>query len=101
KSNNHFTRTFLGGFSTATTLSFESGERATVLSGIDSNLNGDPPPDRTIINPGGTANTSSTVSPLMNSSGQIVGYLVDDPNAQYIQAGVGALANAGRNTLLL
>jgi len=101
RSTNHFVKTFLGGFSTAATLSFESGSKATVLSGIDSNLNGDPAPDRTIINPNGVANTSSTVSPLLNSSGAVVAYLADNPNAQYIQAGVGALANAGRNTLQL
>ena len=100
-SSNHFKKTFLGGFSTAATLSFESGQKATVLSGIDSNLNGDPATDRTIINPDGMPNTSSTVTSLLNSSGQVVGYLADNPSAQYIQAGVGALANAGRNTLQL
>jgi hypothetical protein len=101
RSNSHFVKTFLGGFSTAATVSFESGSKATVLSGIDSNLNGDPAPDRTIVNPNGVANTSSTVTPLLNSSGAVVGYLADNPNAQYIQAGVGALSNAGRNTLQL
>jgi len=101
KSGNHFARTLLGGYSAAATLSFESGEKATVLSNIDSNLNGDPAADRSIVNVGGVANTSTTVSPLMNSSGEIVGYLATDPTAQYIQAGIGALANAGRNTLQL
>jgi hypothetical protein len=100
----------------AATLTFESGEKATVLSGIDSNLNGDPAGDRTIINPNGVANTSSLVTPLLrtcttgfNPDGscvtpdaqRIVGYLVTNPNAQYIQAGLGALSNAGRNTLQL
>ena len=99
----------------AATLAFESGEKATVLSGIDSNLNGDPAPDRAIINPAGVANTSSVVTPLLRScaafnvddscvvsdADRIVGYLAADPNAQYIQAGLGALSNSGRNTLLL
>ena len=101
KSNNHLARTFLGGISTAATVSFETGSKATVLSGIDSNLNGDPAPDRTIINLSGVANTSSTVTPLLNSRGQIVAYLANNPNAQYIQTGLGALSNAGRNTLQL
>lgn len=101
RSNSHLVKTFLGGFSTAATLTFESGSKATVLSGIDSNLNGDPAPDRTIVNPNGVANTSSTVTALLNSSGSVVAYLADNPNAQYIQAGVGALADAGRNTLQL
>jgi hypothetical protein len=104
-----------GGVSVAATLSLETGEQATVLSGIDSNLNGDPAPDRPIINPAGVANTSSLVTPLLRScpafnpdgsctipdEERIVGYLADNPNAQYIQAGLGALANGGRNTLQL
>ena len=114
-SSSHFAKTFLGGVSMAATLSLESGEPATVLSGIDANLNGDPAPDRAIINPAGVANTSSLVTPLLRTcpsfdeegncsipdAERIVGYLADNPNAQYIQAGLGALSNAGRNTLLL
>jgi hypothetical protein len=40
----------LGGFNVAGTLTSESGQKATVLSG-DSNLNGDVAADRTILNP--------------------------------------------------
>ncbi|HET6976388.1 MAG TPA: carboxypeptidase regulatory-like domain-containing protein [Pyrinomonadaceae bacterium] len=115
KSSNHFARSVFGGVSMAATLAFESGEKATVLSGIDSNLNGDPAPDRAIVNPTGTVNTSSLVTPLLRScpsfdedgnctlsdEARIVGYLADNPNAQYIQAGLGAMPNSGRNTLLL
>jgi hypothetical protein len=36
---------------------------------------------------------------LTNSGGQVVAYLAQNPNARYIQAGVGAYPNAGRNTL--
>jgi len=72
-----------------------------VLSGTDSNLNGDTAGDRTIINPSGIPDTASTVSPLRNSDGEIVAYVTDNPNAFYIQAGSGALATAGRNTLQL
>src|ERR1700752_1166061 len=115
KSSNHFARSVFGGVSMAATLAFESGEEATVLSGIDSNLNGDPAPDRAIINPSGVLNTSSLVTPLLRSctsfngdgscaisdASRIVGYLATNPNAQYIQAGLGALSTGGRNTLLL
>jgi hypothetical protein len=115
KSHNRLARTFLGGVSLAATVSLESGEKATVLSGLDSNLNGDPAGDRSIINPNGVANTSSLVTPLLrsctafNSNGscatpdaqRIVGYLAANPNTQYIQAGLGTLSNAGRNTLQL
>jgi hypothetical protein len=115
KSQNRLARTFLGGVSVAGTVSFEKGEKATVLSNIDSNLNGDPAADRSIINPNGIANTSSLVTPLLRSCAafntdgtcatadvqRIVGYLATTPGAQYIQAGLGALANSGRNTLQL
>ena len=67
KSDNHFARTFLGGVSMAATLTFESGEKATVLSGLDSNLNGDPAADRTIVNLGGWRILSSLVTPLFRT----------------------------------
>ena len=115
RSSSHFARSFFGGVSMAATLAFESGEEATVLSGIDSNLNGDPAPDRAIINPNGTVNASSLVTPLLRTctsfnedgtcaiddAARIVGYVAADPNAQYVQAGLGALSNGGRNSLLL
>jgi hypothetical protein len=114
-SQNHFARSVFGGVSMAATLSLESGEKATVLSGLDANLNGDPAPDRSIINPAGIVDTSSLVTPLLRScpafnedgscsisdAARIVGYVATNPNAQYIQAGLGALSNAGRNTLQL
>ncbi|HEY2961200.1 MAG TPA: hypothetical protein VGJ37_02220 [Pyrinomonadaceae bacterium] len=115
KNSNHWAHALFGGVSMAGTLTFESGEKATVLSGLDSNLNGDPAPDRSIINPAGVADTSSLVTPLLRSctsfnddgscaisdAERIVGYVATNPNAQYIQAGLGALSNAGRNTLQL
>jgi hypothetical protein len=94
-------RTLLGGWSFAGTLTLESGEKATVLSGVDSNRNGDSAGDRTINNVTGVPGTSSRVTALRNSAGQTVAYLVNDPTAQYIQAGAGALSNTGRNTLQL
>ena len=39
------------------------------------------------------------MTPLLNSAGATVAYLANNPNAYYIQAGAGALANASRNTL--
>jgi hypothetical protein len=78
---------------------FESPEYATVQSNIDSNLNGDSAGDRSIVNPAGAANIGSGVTALKNSAGATVGYLANNPNARYIVAGQGALANAGRDTL--
>ena len=115
KQANRLTSALLGGFNLAGTLSFESGQRATVLSGADSNLNGDTAPDRTILNPNGVRGTASTVTPLLKTctsfdvdgsclqtdSQRTVGYLVNNPNAQYIQAGRGVVTTTGRNTLSL
>lgn len=114
-SDNAFLRRALGGFNLTGTLTFESGEKYTVLSGIDSNLNGDTAGDRAIFNPNGVENSISTVTPLLrtctafNANGtcaqsansRTVGYVANDPNAQYIQAGLGAVSTSGRNTVLL
>jgi hypothetical protein len=115
----------IGNWEFAPIYTFQSGQWATAQSGIDSNLNGDSAPDRTIFNPSGVRGTGTGVIPLCNSSvascpatvsdalaaataaanagtnSGIVGYLALNPNAQYITAGYGALANIGRNTLQL
>jgi hypothetical protein len=98
---NGFVRTVLGGFNFAGTYTRESGQKATVLSGIDSNGNGDAAADRTIRNPNGVRGTGSTVTALTRTDGQIVGYVADNPNAEYIRAGTGAVSNSARNTLQL
>ena len=116
--SNSIKRVALGGWSVSGTWSIESGEKATIRSGIDSNLNGDNAGDRTIINPGGAIGTSTAVSQGVNSAGvviplllpngkanpdaaNIVAYVANSANAQYVQAQLGALATAGRNTLSL
>ncbi len=91
----------LGNFSFVGSYTAESPEYATVQSRIDANLNGDSAGDRTIINTGGDPTKGSSVTALKNSAGAIVGYVANDPTAMYIQAGRGALANGGRNTLPL
>ena len=37
----------------------------------------------------------------ISDAARIVGYVATNPNAQYVQAGLGALTNGGRNTLQL
>ena len=114
KSSNGFAGAILGGWSFAGTLTFESGQKATVRSGNDSNLNGDSAGDRAIRNPGGVRDTASAVTALLrtctvfedgacaqSTASRTVGYLAINPNAEYIQAGNGALTNSARNTLQL
>ena len=101
RAGNGFARTLLGGWTLAGTFTAESGEKATVLSGIDSNNNGDSAADRAILNLNGVPGTGSTVTALTRTDGKIVGYVADNPNAQYIRTGSGAVSTAGRNTLQL
>src|ERR1041384_2231286 len=105
---NAIVRSIAGGWSLAGTYTQESGEKFGVRSNIDANLNGDNAGDRTIINPNGLRNTGSTVhgvnssgATVPNGSSSIVAYVANNPNAQYIQAGLGAKTNAGRNTVSL
>jgi hypothetical protein len=105
RSSNWLLKNLAGNWELAPIYTFESPEYFTPQSGVDSNLNGDSAPDRTIINPGGVAGTASTVvglsstgSVLANGNPNIVAYVAQNPNARYIQAGLGAYANAGRNT---
>ena len=114
RSQNHWVKAFLGGISFSGTLTLESGEYVTLLSGNDANQNGDAAGDRTIVNSTGNPNQASAVVALLRTcpsftpSGactltnaqRTVGYLAGNPNARYIQAGNGALANGGRNTFL-
>jgi hypothetical protein len=107
-SSNAWARGIVGGWSLSGTFTAESGEKATVLSGIDSNLNGDAAADRSIRNPGGARGTGSTVTALCRiaacgtpGAGPIVAYVADNPTAEYIRVGLGAISNSARNTLQL
>jgi hypothetical protein len=104
-------KNLVGNWEIAPIYTYESPEFYTVQSGLDSNLNGDSAPDRTIINPAGVPGTGSgvygltatgqTVNPSTAKTAQInavKAWVAINPNAQYIQAGYGAFATAGRNT---
>jgi hypothetical protein len=99
-SPNYFMKNVVGNWEVAPVYTFQSPEYYTVQSGTAGLLNGDGANvDRAIDNPSGVPNTSTAVTALKNSAGQTVAYLANNPNAQYIQAGVGAYPNVGRNTL--
>jgi hypothetical protein len=105
RTDNWIMKNLIGNWEVAPIYTYESPELFTPQSGVDSNLNGDAAPDRTIINTAGVAGTASTVvglsdtgATLPNGNPNIVAYVAKNPNARYIQAGLGARANAGRNT---
>lgn len=120
RSDNKFFRFVLGGYILSGTYTYETPQYATVQSSVDSNLNGDSAGDRAIINVNGVPNTGSGVTPLARDGSVVnsgttctvggapksgaactVAYVAINPNAQYIVAGLGALANGGRNTMAL
>ncbi len=98
KHGNWFMKNVAGNWEFAPIVTYQTGTLATVQSVVDANLNGDNAGDRTVINPAGAANVGSGVTPLMNSGGDVVAYLVNNPNARYIQAQTGVLPNGSRNT---
>ena len=106
-SHNWMMKNLAGNWEFAPIYTYEAPELFTPQSGVDANLNGDSAPDRTIINPAGVSGTASTViglsstgAVLPNGNPNIVAYVAKNPNARYIQAGLGAYANGGRNTEL-
>ena len=92
-------KNIVGNWSFSPVYTYESPQWATVQSATDSNLNNDSAGDRVILNPGGIRGTGSGVTALTNTAGDTVAYLANNPTAQYIVAGPGALATTGRNTL--
>ncbi len=109
-SSNWFMKNLVGNWEVAPIYTYETPEYYTVQSGVDSNLNGDSAPDRTIVNTAGVAGTGSgvygltatgaVVQPTASATNvnKVVAWVAVNPSARYIQAGPGALATAGRNT---
>ncbi|HEV2761604.1 MAG TPA: TonB-dependent receptor [Pyrinomonadaceae bacterium] len=116
---NGFLKQVLGYWTLSGIFQAQSGQPFTPQSGLDANLNFDAAGDRTIFNPSGVPGTGSPVCAVNNAgqfltaagavttdinacrpgSANAVAYFAINPNAQYIQAGLGARATAGRNTL--
>jgi hypothetical protein len=99
KNGNWVQKNLIGNWEVAPVYVFQTPEYFTAQSGVDSNLNGDSAPDRPIFNPAGVSGTGSSVTALKNTAGQTVAYLAANPNAQYIEAGLGALSTTRRNTV--
>jgi hypothetical protein len=98
KNGNWIMKNVVGNWELAPVYTYQTGTLATIQSGVDSNLNGDSAGDRTIVNPSGNPNIGSGTTPLTNSAGQTVAFLVTNPNAGYVATPKGALATGGRNT---
>jgi hypothetical protein len=100
-STNWILKNVVGNWDLAPIYTLQSGTLATAQSGVDANLNGDSAGDRTFINVGGNPLLGSGTTALKNSAGATVAYLANNPGAEYIALSKGALANGGRNTVVL
>lgn len=101
KNHNWFLKNVVSNWELAPVYTYQDGTWATTQSAQDSNLNGDSFTDRTVLNTAGTDGVGTGVTALKNAAGQIVAYQAINPNARYVQAGLGVYPNAGRNTLQL
>ncbi len=101
KNSNWLVKNVISNWEVAPVYTFQSPEYWTAQSGVDSNLNGDSAPDRPIYNPAGVPGTGTGVTLVTDPGTGNQYYLADNPNAMYIQAGRGALANTPRNTVAL
>jgi len=106
-SNSWLMKNIIGNWQISGIYTYESPEYATVQSARDVNLNGDTWGDRVFVNPNGHGDTGSDVTGIDRSGNPsedpaaIVGYVVNDPTAKYVRAGVGQIPNAGRNTMAI
>ncbi len=98
-SHNWMMKNLVGNWEFAPIYTYQSGTWGTAQSGADSNLNGDSGGDRASVNPAGNPNVGSGTTALTNSSGAVVAYLANNPNAGYVFTPKGVVATAGRNTL--
>lgn len=120
KTSSWLVKNTLGNWEVAPIYTYESPEYFTVLSGVNSNQNGDSTAiDRTIFNAAGAKHTGSAVtsyaSPALASkcatgtttkdpngtilcSADLVAYVANNPNAEYITAAAGTLPTSQRNT---
>jgi hypothetical protein len=111
KSSGWLMKNVVGNWEVAPIFTYESPEYYTVLSGVNSNLNGDSGAiDRTVYNQAGKNGTGSGVTAIYDpsraslcSSGStcsanLVGYQAVNPGARYITAAAGAMPTSERNT---
>ena len=106
KNSNPLLQKVVGNWEFTGAWAYESGEFVTPQSAADANLNGDPATDRVVLNLTGDKKLSSGVTALTSTrtingvtGPQVVGYLVNNPNAYYIAALNGMYTTSGRNIL--
>jgi len=101
KNSNWWLKNLAGNWEIVPVYTYQSGQHVTPQSTVDSNLNHDTAPDRVIINPSGNRSLGTTATPLTNSAGDTVAYLAANPDAMFVMAPEGTIADGGRSLLNL
>jgi Carboxypeptidase regulatory-like domain/TonB dependent receptor len=113
--DNGLLRTLLGGWQWNGTYLAQTGQPVSILSNADANANADAAGDRAILNPSGIARVGTAVNYVCvavggatsiasidpgcsGGSGNVAGYVAQNPNARYVQAQLGAFPTVGRNS---
>ena len=91
----NWVRDIVANLTVSGTYTYQSPAMIPITSGLDAGLGGGFAASGVFVNPNGTMGVGSGVSPLRNSSGQVVGYMANNPNAQFIAAGAGQFPNGG------
>ena len=99
--NGRMVRNVLGGWMLSGTFTVQSGQQLGALGASNAGLLNNGLAGSALYNPSGTPGIASGLSPLMNSGGATVGYLVNKPNARFIQSAPGVFAPSMRNTVTL
>jgi Carboxypeptidase regulatory-like domain len=110
-----FLGTVANGWQWSGTYLAQTGQPVSILSGVDSNADGDSAGDRAILNPFGAGNKgtgvnfvcagaggATSIAPAgadcVGGSANVSGYVAQNPRARYVQAGMGARSTLGRNS---
>jgi len=108
-------KTLLHGWQWNGTYLAQTGPPVSILANADANANGDAAGDRGILNPlgiervgtavnfvcvgvDGATSIASIDTGCAGGSGSVAGYTAQNPNARYVQAGLGAFPTLGRNS---
>jgi hypothetical protein len=76
------------------TATYARGPRFPLFSPVDTGMIGTPVGTGLIVNPNGNPGLASGVTPLTNSSGQVVAFEATDPNARFVSGAPGTFSNA-------
>jgi hypothetical protein len=76
------------------TVTYARGSRIPLFSAIDTGMNGNSLGSGVFVNPNGIAGVGSGVTPLSNSSGQVVAFVATNPNAQIVAGAPGTFSTA-------